>query len=100
MASLVVRCVLMIGILILLILIALPFESFGQGRGRGRGSSGYSVWGRKCEKFVNCHDARDGRWDNRGPRRRMTLRQRSLRNYWRHSYYNRYGMRRHRLWQP
>ena len=25
---------------------------------------------KKCEKFVNCHDARDGRVDGRGPRRR------------------------------
>jgi hypothetical protein len=25
---------------------------------------------KKCGKFVNCHDARDGRWDGRGPDRR------------------------------
>lgn len=24
---------------------------------------------RKCGKFVNCHDARNGRWDGRGPQR-------------------------------
>ena len=55
---------------------------FAQGRGKGKG------WGRrsdvfagrdyrgsnwrnqngKCSKFVNCHDARDGRVDGRGPR--------------------------------
>lgn len=47
-------------------IIALPVTSFGQGRGRwqGRGSN----WGRKCDKFINCHDARDGRWDGRGAR--------------------------------
>lgn len=49
----------------------------GVGRGRGgdvfsdrdfRGNRGRSHnW--KCGKFVNCHDARDGRIDGRGPRR-------------------------------
>src|SRR5262245_35349862 len=32
------------------------------GRGRGRFSD------KKAEKFINGHDARDGRWDGRGPR--------------------------------
>jgi hypothetical protein len=31
-------------------------------RGRGRNSD------KKSEKFVNGHDARDGRWDGRGPK--------------------------------
>ncbi|MCA1643647.1 MAG: hypothetical protein LC785_17275, partial [Acidobacteria bacterium] len=35
--------------------------------GKGRNKSGR--WGDKCDKFVNCHDARDGRVDGRGPRR-------------------------------
>jgi len=26
------------------------------------------LYNRKCGKFVNCHDARNGRWDGRGPR--------------------------------
>jgi hypothetical protein len=30
---------------------------------------------------VNCHDARDGRWDNRGPRRRLSLRSRYSSRY-------------------
>lgn len=42
-------------------------DAMGQGRGRGRGNSHFE---KKCEKFVNCHDARDGRWDGRGPNRR------------------------------
>jgi len=46
----------------LIMMLALPVISFGQ----GRGNSGNRF--RKCGKFVNCHDARDGRWDNRGPR--------------------------------
>lgn len=52
---------------VLLLIIAVPATSFGKDRGRrGRGRD----WNdRKCGKFVNCHDARDGRWDNRGPRR-------------------------------
>ncbi|GEM_PF-1669065 len=25
----------------------------------------------KCDVFVNCHDAREGRWDGRGPRSRV-----------------------------
>jgi hypothetical protein len=49
------------------LLLALPAVSIAQGRGRGRGR-GYD-WdnNKKCAKFVNCHDARDGRWDGRGP---------------------------------
>ena len=45
----------------------------GRGKGRDRGSS---MWGKKCDKFVNCHDARDGRWDGRGPSRRSQMRNR------------------------
>ena len=57
-----------VGILavVLLLIIAVPATSFGQNGRRGRGRD----WNdRKCDKFVNCHDARDGRWDGRGPRR-------------------------------
>jgi len=46
----------------LLLLTALPATSLAQGRGRGRGQD------KKLDKFVNGHDARDGRWDGRGPR--------------------------------
>jgi hypothetical protein len=54
-----------IAVLCLLVVVSLPIDVLGQGRGRrvGRGQD------KKCEKFVNCHDARDGRWDGRGPRR-------------------------------
>jgi hypothetical protein len=34
-----------------------------QGRWRGRNKRN-----KKAEKFINGHDARDGRWDGRGPR--------------------------------
>ena len=39
------------------------YEARAQGRGRN------SNWDKKCEKFVNCHDASEGRVDGRGPRR-------------------------------
>ncbi|MDX6557617.1 MAG: hypothetical protein QOF72_666 [Blastocatellia bacterium] len=42
----------------LLLLAALPITSFAQGRGRGQE--------KKLDRFVNGHDARDGRWDGRG----------------------------------
>ena len=56
-------------------------SAFAQGRGRGVGhgkkadvfsNARFDNRGRnqnwKCGVFVNCHDARDGRWDGRGPR--------------------------------
>jgi hypothetical protein len=45
----------------LVLVVAMPALTFAQGRGRGRD--------KKIEKFVNGHDARDGRWDGRGPNR-------------------------------
>ena len=53
------------------LLVVLPANGFAQGRGHGHGKG----WGdfdrddKKCAKFVNCHDARDGRVDGRGPQR-------------------------------
>lgn len=58
-----------VAVLGLLLTLSLPVDTFGQGRGRraGRGLD------KKCDKFVNCHDARDGRWDGRGPQRQDGL---------------------------
>lgn len=56
------RAALWAAVVMLLLTVAVPSVSFGQGRGRGRGQS------RKSEVFRNGHDARDGRWDGRGPR--------------------------------
>jgi hypothetical protein len=72
----------------LLLAIAIPSTSLAQGRGHGRGHidgdwsnrdrsnrgwrrtrSNLPNYSKKCGKFVNCHDARAGRWDGRGPRR-------------------------------
>jgi hypothetical protein len=49
----------------LILLGALPSMSLAQGRGRGQD--------KKLDKFVNGHDARDGRWDGRGPNRRAAF---------------------------
>ena len=54
------------GILLLGLLLSVGLSSDAMGQGRGRRAS---QWDRKCDKFVNCHDARDGRWDGRGPDR-------------------------------
>src|ERR1051325_8161922 len=61
----------------LVLLLALPAASMAQGRGRGR-ERGYNWDNKKCAKFVNCHDARDGRWDNRGPRRNSYYRRNGI----------------------
>jgi len=54
--------------LVLLMVLSVSYDALGQGRSRRvRG------FDKKCEKFVNCHDARDGRWDGRGPRRDVSL---------------------------
>ena len=54
------------GILVLsfLMLVSVATDAMAQGRGRRA-----SHLDKKCAKFVNCHDARDGRWDGRGPDR-------------------------------
>jgi hypothetical protein len=44
--------------------LALSVETFAKQR-RGRFND------KKSEKFINGHDARDGRWDGRGPRSRF-----------------------------
>ena len=64
------------GILVLALLTMLSVSSEAMGQGRGRRVSHMD---RKCDKFVNCHDARDGRWDGRGPDRRVSLTSRIFR---------------------
>ncbi len=49
----------------LAVIFALPLVAAAQGRGNGNGRG--PNLDRKCAKFVNCHDARDGRLDGRGP---------------------------------
>ena len=59
------RSLVAISFMALLLAVIVPTTAFGQGRGHGRGRNS-DDW--KCGKFVNCHDARDGRRDGRGPR--------------------------------
>ena len=59
----------------LLMLLSVSVDTMGQGRGRRVSRSD-----KKCSKFVNCHDARDGRWDGRGPNRRISSRDRFFRH--------------------
>jgi hypothetical protein len=58
----------------LIVAIAAPATALAQGNsqghGRGHGQGRGSNYDKKCAKFVNCHDARDGRVDGRGPNRR------------------------------
>jgi hypothetical protein len=60
----------------LMIMVAAPATSWAQGNGNGRGRSNgrHRNYDKKCGKFVNCHDARDGRIDGRGRRRGLTWR--------------------------
>lgn len=55
------RAGLWVAFLALIIAICVPSVALGQGRGKNKNKD-------KCDKFVNCHDARDGRVDGRGPR--------------------------------
>ncbi len=64
------------GITVLAILMMLSVSSEAMGQGRGRRASHRD---KKCAKFVNCHDARDGRLDGRGPDRRDSFRDRIFR---------------------
>jgi hypothetical protein len=49
----------------ILIICLASAAALAQGRGRGVGRDRNQNW--KCGVFVNCHDARDGRLDGRGP---------------------------------
>ena len=53
-------------LLVLLMILSVSTDALGQGGRRRR----VSLTDKKCAKFVNCHDARDGRVDGRGPDRR------------------------------
>lgn len=106
--------------LALLVISVVSASAFAQGRGRGRGgdkrhdvfgngNSRFDGRGRnqnwKCGVFVNCHDARDGRVDGRGPRTnsyfsrgsRVSYRNRyNINDYWRRRHMA-YGSRYYRM---
>ena len=76
-----------LAVLALLLTIVVPGTAFADQREWGRGREHGNRY-RKCGKFVNCHDARDGRWDRRGPRSRFARRNRfddryRIQDYWR-----------------
>jgi hypothetical protein len=56
----------------LLLTLGIPATSLAQdhqeGQRRNRDNPEWSRRDRKCGKFVNCHDARNGRWDRRQSR--------------------------------
>jgi len=58
------RNFLMVGGLAFLVLMSVSYEARAQGRGQRESNRD-----KKCAKFVNCHDASEGRLDGRGPRR-------------------------------
>lgn len=67
--------------LVLMLVLTMSADALGQGRGRGRDRGEANGLGKKCGKFVNCHDARDGRWDGRGPSRDGLRFRRARRNH-------------------
>ena len=79
-----------IALLLLVMLLTVSYEAMGQGRGRRVSQSD-----KKCAKFVNCHDARDGRWDGRGPNRQVGWNNRIYRRHRRYGDRN-YVISRHR----
>ena len=54
------RVGLLLAVFLILMATTLPVQALGQGRGHGQS--------KKSKKFINGHDARDGRWDGGGPR--------------------------------
>ena len=80
-----------IAALAVLVVISASFEARGQGRSRR--ATGMD---KKCAKFVNCHDASEGRVDGRGPRRGTDVDNWDWRRSGRNRDLDRDGSRRHR----
>ena len=80
-----------IAALAVLVVISASFEARGQGRNRR--ATGLD---KKCAKFVNCHDASEGRLDGRGPRRGTDVDNWDWRRGGRDRDLDRDGYRRHR----
>ena len=57
------RSLLLVAVFAFVLAVSMPVLGFSQDRGHGQE--------KKSEKFINGHDARDGRWDGRGPRPRF-----------------------------
>ena len=70
-----------LAVLILATTLLIPSNGFAQGHGQEK----------KSWKFVNGHDARDGRWDGRGPRKKWFIANRKYRH---HTWHRRWLRRR------
>jgi hypothetical protein len=60
-----------VALMAILLALSVPATSLAMDRDHGRDNRDNRSWSkhnRKCGKFVNCHDARDGKWDRRGAR--------------------------------
>lgn len=60
-----------VALVALLLVLSVPATSLAKDRNHGRDNRDNRSWSRhnrKCGKFVNCHDARNGKWDRRGAR--------------------------------
>jgi len=78
MRSIFTRACALLMLTVVIAMTLLPAQGIAQGRGHGRGLS------KKSEKFVNGHDARDGRWDGLGPRPRLFRSASTHRHHGRH----------------
>ena len=64
MRALLMKCpTLVLGVFLVFSTLLVPIQGATQGRGHGQS--------KKVSKFINGHDARNGRWDGRGPRPRL-----------------------------
>jgi hypothetical protein len=68
--------VLLFAVVLIVTTLLMPSAGFAQGHGRGQA--------KKFGKFVNGHDARDGRWDGRGPKPKWYTGKRKYRHHARH----------------
>jgi hypothetical protein len=62
-----------VALMALLLVLSVPATSLAKDRharnhGDNHDNRSWSKHNRKCGKFVNCHDARNGKWDRRGAR--------------------------------
>lgn len=72
------RSFMRLSILAIVMMLLIPSYGYAQGRGHGRGQA------KKFGKFINGHDARDGRWDGRGPKRKRFIGKRRVHHRYKH----------------
>jgi len=83
-SALVKLSTLLLAVVIMAATVLMPSSGFAQGRGHGQV--------KKLGKFVNGHDARDGRWDGRGPKPKWIIGKQKYRGHARrHHWWRRHG---------